>query len=171
MSALKTTTIAITTLLTAAVVTAAPQQHRRAQAPARVMSVSATEQSVTLRLDDGRSVDVPANAVVVRDLRQNKSASTSRMRVHSNAENQGGQEETAGGRAIHGRAIEFSEFREMAAASHGLMPALAKIHYGPDGSVRRARIMLFESDAATANFLARGKNAKAERRARQLEKQ
>lgn len=164
MSALKKTTIAIATLLTAAVVTAAPKQ--RGEAPKRIMSVATTDQTVTLRLDDGRSIDVPAHSVVVRDLRKEKAGSTARMRVHSNAENQGTQPDAPAAMEQGGRGMELSEFRALAASTQGLVPAVAKIRYAQDGSVRRARIMVFDNDDATAKFLAR---VKTTRHARQLE--
>ena len=135
--------ILITAALCATTVIAAPRDQQL-EAPQRLVSIAEQGGVVTLRLANGRSVDVPASAVMVREERA--SGATRQSNRSANA-----MPDTATSRK---QGLRGTNLSEIASLSRGAVPAAVKIRYAPDGTVRRAKITVFESEAAADAFIA-----------------
>ena len=109
---------------------AGPKGAHRSHAPqgVRVVSMSQTGGNVTLRLEDGRSIEAPENRVRLMSDDFEKSTGASAKAAKANKQTIG----------------------SLSAMSSPL-PAIATVIYGKDGSIRRVRVRVFESnDAANA---------------------
>jgi hypothetical protein len=101
--------------------------------PTRIVSVTQSGSNVQMRLDDGRSIEVPESAVRVID----RDATT-----------------TSGNSAQ-------SPVRSVSSLGSSSKPALATVIYAKDGSVRLVRVRVFHSEAAVDAFLSRGKSTQS----------
>jgi hypothetical protein len=140
-----TLAILITATLAATIATAAPRGKQH-EGPQRLVAVTEQGSVVTLRLENGSTIDVPSSAVMMRDLRTG--AETRRLNKSVNA--------TPDQASSKRRGSRIADLSRMSASSSRPLTAAVKIRYAPDGSVRRARIMVFESDAATQAFITEG---------------
>jgi hypothetical protein len=113
---------------------AGPARRGGHPVPSRIVSVSQSGPNVQMKLDDGRSIEVPENAVRIVQ-RDEKSASGSSAQVS-------------------GR-MSVSSLRS------GSAPAVATVIYGKDGSVRRVRVQVFRSDDAANAFVSRAKSVQS----------
>lgn len=105
---------------------AAPPRQR----PTRIMSVIEKGSDVSLELEGGKTVLVPAKLLRVHDRRA--------------------KEMTIGVR--RGQS-------SMTAAQVAANPAVATVFYRPDGTVRRVRVDVFATDADAADFARRSASA------------
>lgn len=115
-----------TLILAALPLWAAPagrESHR--PMPSRIVSMSENGSTVTMNLEDGRSITAPQNAVriVSRDA------------------------------AMKGKAKEMTVATLSAMSSAGSLPAIATAIYGKDGTLHRVRIRVFDSNDAASAFL------------------
>jgi hypothetical protein len=135
-------------LVTPQVHGAKAHQVRPSHQTQRLIAVSENGPIVTLRLENGASVDVARSKVKVKE--EERSAQTRAAR-----------------KAQKKRVASVARLSEMSAANPAGLPALVTLSYKRDGSVKKARVRLFASEAAMRTYLAQREERLAAARAAQ----
>ena len=129
---IKTIIVVITIVIArAATVDATPQNDH--EAPQRVVTLNALGDSVALRLQNGATIDVPAAVLVIRDLRRSTAGADAKNDPHTRVE----------------------ELRRISSVVGGPVQAAVKIRYAHDGTIRRAKVTLFDSERAVQAFISK----------------
>ena len=100
----------------------------------RLLAVSENGSIVTLRLENGTSVDVARSNVRVKDAARE---------VHTRAARKEQKKRDA----------SVDRLTQMSAASSAGLPAIVTLAYKRDGSVKKAKVRLFASEAAMRTYL------------------
>ena len=139
------------TLVVPSVAAAAPRQAA-GQRTERLAGVTADEGGmVKLVLHDHSSIAVPFEMVVLTDTR--REGEMSQFRVRARAGSADGSER---------RRARLNLQQHIASTVTVPVPAAVKLRYGADGKVRRARIIVFPSDAEADAFLRRANDVRGD---------
>jgi hypothetical protein len=148
--------IAAATLFIGVSAQARPRTEHANEGLQRVLAISVNGQTASLKLADGKSLDIPASTVRVvesGDEQPAKSMSTAR----SKASAQG---------AVKTRSrMSLQELQSLSEANPDALPALVSVKYDRDGYVKRARVIVFSSASETKAFLDRSARRRAEMKA------
>ena len=128
------TALIATLVLSAFPMYAGPGRRGGHPVPTRIVSVSQSGSNVQMKLDDGRSIEVPESAVRIVQREEIKA---------------------------EGSSAQAPARMSVSSLRSGSAPAVATVIYAKDGSVRRVRVQVFRSDAAANAFVSSARSAQS----------
>jgi hypothetical protein len=148
--------IAAATLLFGVSAQARPKGEHGNEGLQRVLAVSVNGQTASLKLADGKSLDLPASTVRVVESRNEQPAkSMDTARSKASAEDAMKSQ----------KRLSLEELQSLSQANPDALPALVSVKYDRNGYVKRARVIVFSSASETNAFLDRSARRRAEMKA------